>query len=344
MMPGGAAAVDRLGVQFGTLNFMANDDADDARPAPKAKEAAEPVPAPAAAPAAAAPAPAPAAAPAPPVPQVQPSGPAAAAAPEPVAGMSPFGAPSAAYLSAYGSDPLDSAQRLNMYSGYSAFAAPRDEKAGAGTPGEGVQPGVQQPFPGMMPYYYPYYMPSQFQQYSPAAGFGQYPLYGGQPQPAAKPEAGGLPSPYLPHEGYAQTPSAYAGMAAQSYDAQGFARAPLVSDFKLHDGGVPGLGGFFQAPGVAAAGKQGGAGGAPAGGSSPLDYRFDANSKSPAAVARAPPAPGMGVPQQAQAAAQAQQAQAAQAAQAQQQAYYPYAGFGQNAYGGYAYGRQQYWG
>ena len=317
MMPGGAAAVDRLGVQFGTLNFMANDDADDARPAPKAKEAAEPAPAPAAAPAA------------PFVPQVQP-----AAAPEPVAGMSPFGAPSAAYLSVYGSDPLDSAQRVNMYSGYSAFAAPRDEKTGgASTPGEGVQPGVQQPFPGMMPYYYPYYMPSQFQQYSPAAGFGQYPLYGGQPQPPAKPEAGGLPSPYLPHEGYAQTPSAYAGMAAQSYDAQGFARAPLVSDFKLHDGGVPGLGGFFQAPGVAAGGKQGGAGAAPTGGSSPLDYRFDANSKSPATVARAPPAPGMGVPQQAQA-----------AAQAQQQAYYPYAGFGQNAYGGYAYGRQQYWG
>ena len=338
VMPGGAAAVDRLGMQFGTLNFMAGEEAEEAGARfGDGQDMSRRDGAPASA---HAPAPAPAAAPA------QPAAAAPAPGPEALAGASPFAAggqlPSSGYLAGYGADALDSNQRLNMYSGYSAFGAQRDDKGAqgaatpagaapvAGTPGpESVQPGMQQ-FPGMMPYYYPYYMPNQFQQYSPAGGFAQYPLYGGQPQPAAKPEAGGLSSP---NEGYAQTPNAYAAMG-QSYDAQGFARAPALGghEFKVHEGtpggtSIPGLGGFFQAPGVPA-GKPGAAGtpsGAPAG-SSPLDYRFDANGKSPAP--RAAPAPGMPRPVQAQA----------------QQTYYPYAGFGQNGYGGYAYGRQQYWG
>ncbi|MCO5598676.1 hypothetical protein L7F22_052774 [Adiantum nelumboides] len=63
----------------------------------------------------------------------------------------------------------------------------------------------QQQFPNMMPYYYPhYYLPNQFQHFGqPAAGYGQYALYGGQPQHPTKPTTpASLQSPYaqnLPH-------------------------------------------------------------------------------------------------------------------------------------------------
>jgi len=124
-----------------------------------------------------------------------------------------------------------------------------------------------------MPYYYPhYYMPNQFQHYAqPAAGYGQYPVYGqpaGQPQHTPKPGTpGNVASPYSQgpqsdanaygaQNHYGQAPSS-AGLS--SYD-QGFGRGMPglggMSDYSKIYGGagaIPGLGGFLGS----------GAGGAP---------------------------------------------------------------------------------
>ena len=228
---------------------------------------------------------------------------------------------------------------------------------------------AQQPFPNVMPYYYPYYMPNHFQHYaSPAGGFGQYQVYGGQPQHPSKPEQtppASLASTYSHHGAPVDTSAVYGtqtppphfqphNATSASYDSQGFGqRMPNLghanSDFKLQGnaeadaGGLPALTNFLTAgqtpQGSIPAQGRGSAQNSTATNSSPLDYRsFD--GKSPAGGAnRAQPAaqPGAAPP--------AQQ----QPAQQQHPAYYQqYAGnFGHqgNAYNGYSYGRQQpYWG
>ncbi|WFC97874.1 RNAPII degradation factor [Malassezia yamatoensis] len=240
------------------------------------------------------------------------------------------------------------------------------------TPAAG--PGMQQqPFPNVMPYYYPYYMPNQFQHYaSPAGGFGQYQMYGGQPQqhPSksdGNPTGPNLSSPY-PHHGPTegiygtQTPPAHfqphSGSSA-SYDAQGFGqRVPtslgqganegfhLQGNTESDSGSLPGLSNFLssgqsQQSGMPPQGR----GNAPnaASQSSPLDYRsFDAG-KSPAGGAnRTASSQPM----------QQHQHQPQPPAQQHPSYYHQYMGnYGhQNnaaAYNGYSYGRQQqppYWG
>ncbi|WFD01996.1 RNAPII degradation factor [Malassezia obtusa] len=404
VMPGGASTLDRLGVQFGSLNFMAQDDgqplpAEDTGAArtgfdvdakrdapadasfqqpnldafkshafsgghgsyglggrpPSFEQAEEPL-------------------------HGAPPAPAGAGAQPSSTG---FAAPSSIY-----NTPLDT-QRNQLYYGHtnpvsSLRGEERSTPAGGAvpppppslpTPAEAPQaqqpavPGLQQqqPFPNVMPYYYPYYMPSQFQHYaSPAGGFGQYQMYGGQPQhpskPDATPTAPSLASPYLHHGGPADAAAVYGaqtppphfqphGATSGAYDTQGFGqRVPGLgqgSDFKLQGnsdadaGGLQGLTNFLTAGQT----PQGsippqGRGGAPnaAANSSPLDYRsFD--GKSPAAGAN-------------RAAAGQPSGQPAQQPPAQQHpAYYQqYAGnFGHQgtAYNGYSYGRQQqppYWG
>ena len=222
VMPGGSSALDRLGVQFGTLQFGGNAPAE-AQPAEEGPANArggalgrgERLEAPADEGAGAAPAPAPqgfdafrsnafggygalggrpqpleSGAPAEPTPV----GAASALQAQPPAPGSAGGAPG--HSSVYGGQEAN--QRLNLYNGYSGglagVARGSEEKPAAqqgpplqgAPPGSEVPPSAQQPgmhqqqFANMMPYYYPYYMPNQFQQYaSPAAGFGQYPMYGG---------------------------------------------------------------------------------------------------------------------------------------------------------------------
>ncbi|WFC94271.1 RNAPII degradation factor [Malassezia brasiliensis] len=428
VMPGGAASLDRLGVQFGSLNFMVGDEAQQpfagADETSSARAGFADVDAKRDAPADAASFPQQGldafkshgfnashnayglasdnANTRPTFEQTDeslhangPSGAAAAAggAPAPTVPAAGFtGAPSSIY-----NTPLDS-QRNALYYGAHHTATPMslrgDERASPAahavpTPGEAPSvppaqppqpatpagaPGLQQqqPFPNLMPYYYPYYMPSQFQHYaSPAGGFGQYQMYGGQPQHPTKPDATptgpSLASPYLHHGGPADAAAVYGThtppphfqphtAVGASYDAQGFGQRmpslnqPTASDgFKLQGnadadaGSLPGLSNFLSA-GQA---QQGGIppqsrAGAPNAGaqSSPLDYRsFDA-AKSPAAGAN-------------RAATGAPTGQPVQQQPAQQHpAYYQqYAGnFGHQgtaAYNGYSYGRQQqppYWG
>lgn len=387
VLPGGAS-LDRLGVQFGSLNFMAGDSGEPAS-APAAAE-----------PAAAARAPAAESS----KPETQPvAGDFDAFPSHALAGAGAYGlggarpaAEEASPALAYGASPpsttqpgysslyaLDSHQRTTYpyttpSSGAGGLRGADERTAGAAaplTPGVGAVPpaqapqpaapepqaGMQQPFPNVMPYYYPYYMPSQFQHFSPAAGFGQYPLYGGQPQPPppSKPDAAaGLQAyahdtastPYSTHtppQAYQPTP----GAAMPAYESQGFAQrlgagagaggAAGAADFKL--AGSDASLGFLGAgppPGVPAVPGRASASAAPHV-SSPLDYRsLEAGkgaSARPAGAsgAGAVPPPG-GVPTP-----QGQQAPMAQ----QHPAYYQqYAGFNQaTAYDGYSY-RQPYWG
>ncbi|WFD21696.1 RNAPII degradation factor [Malassezia equina] len=394
ILPGGAS-LDHLGVQFGSLNFMAGDGGEPA----SAPASSEPV-----------------ASGLGPVaesskPETQPvasdfdafhshalagagayglggARPTAEEAAGPLAyGASPPGTTAPGYSSLYA---LDSHQRtaygyMTPSSNASGLRGADERSTGATTgpltPGVGAAPtqapppqqpaapepqaGMQQqPFPNVMPYYYPYYMPNQFQHFSPAAGFGQYPLYGGQPQqPPKQPEAaGGLQAyahdsaaatPYSTHtppQAYQPTP----GGAMPTYESQGFAQrlgagaggAAGASDFKLAgsdaNGALPSLGflGAGAPPGVPAVQGRGSASATP-NVSSPLDYRSLEASKGaasrPAAASTTgavPPPSGVPTPQ-------GQQAPMAQ----QHPAYYQqYAGFNQaNAYDGYAY-RQPYWG
>lgn len=243
------------------------------------------------------------------------------------------------------------------------------------------QPQAQQPFPNMMPYYYPYYMPNQFQHFSPAAGFGQYPLYGAQPQPPSKLD---VPAPSLaayaqhdpmgtpysthtPPQPYQAAPS----VSMPTYESQGFSQrlggsgsAGANADFKLQSGtassdanhSLPGLsflGGGVPQGAPAAPVRSGSTSSVPAA-SNPLDYRaFDA-SNSPAtrsvaaSGASATATPGVGAaagmpPPPPQGMPSHQAAPMAQ----QHPAYYQHyaAGLSQaNAYDGYhQYGRQPYW-
>lgn len=395
VLPGGAS-LDHLGVQFGSLNFMAGDSGEPA----SAPAAAEPI---APRQGAVAESHKPETQPVPgefdafhahalagtgayglsgarPGPTDEASGALAYGASSPAAGMP-------GYSSLYA---LDSHQRTapaypyTASTGASGLRAADERSAGAVasgplTPGVGAGPtqppaaqaapepqaGMQQPFPNVMPYYYPYYMPNQFQHFSPAAGFGQYPLYGGQPQPPpSKPDAAaGLQAyahdtaastPYSTHtppQAYQPTP----GGAVPAYESQGFAQrlstgtgAAGASDFKLAgtdaNGALPSLGflGAGPPPNVPATQGRASASGAP-NVSSPLDYRaLEAGKPAAGRPAGAtgtgtgaiPPPSGVPTPQ-------GQQAPMAQ----QHPAYYQqYAGFSQaNAYDGYSY-RQPYWG
>lgn len=386
VLPGGAS-LDHLGVQFGSLNFMAGDSGEPA----SAPAAAEPMAASLA-----------------PVAETKLEAPPVAGDfdafhSHALAGAGAYGlsgarpaAEDASHGLAYGASPpstmqpgysslyaLDSHQRTaypytTPTSGASGLRSADERSAGTAatgplTPGVGAAPtqlpapaapepqaGMQQPFPNVMPYYYPYYMPNQFQHFSPAAGFGQYPLYGGQPQqqqqqqPSKPDAAAGLQAyahdtastPYgthTPPQVYQPTP----GGAMPTYESQGFAQrlggtgaAAGASDFKLAgtdaNGALPSLGflGAGPPPGVPAA--QGRSPNV----SSPLDYRTLEAGKGSARPAGAsgagavPPPSGMPTPQ-------GQQVPMAQ----QHPAYYQqYAGFNQaNAYDGYSY-RQPYWG
>lgn len=244
------------------------------------------------------------------------------------------------------------------------------------------QPQAQQPFPNVMPYYYPYYMPNQFQHFSPAAGFGQYPLYGAQPQPPSKLD---VPAPSLaaytqhdpmgtpysthtPPQPYQAAPS----VSMPTYESQGFSQrlggsgsASANADFKLQGGtatsdanhSLPGLsflgGGVPQ--GAPAAPVRGGSTSSVPATSTPLDYRaFDATNspatRSAAASgtsAAATPSVGAtaGMPPPPPQGMPSHQAAAPMAQQ--HPAYYQHyaAGLGHaNAYDGYhQYGRQPYW-
>lgn len=432
VMPGGPASLDRLGVQFGTLNFMAGDEAQQplagADESSAARAGFADVDAKRDAPADAAS-----------FPQQgldafkshgfgnathntyglasgntnarpafeqadeslhanAPSGTTPAAGGAPAAGTNAAGftgAPSSIY-----NTPLDSQRNALYYGAHhnattpmsslrgderaspAAHAVPTPGEAPSAPPAQPPQPATpagapglqqQQPFPNVMPYYYPYYMPNQFQHYaSPAGGFGQYQMYGGQPQHPSKPDATptgpSLASPYLHHGGPADAAAVYGThtppphfqphtAVGASYDAQGFGQRvpsslnqPTASDgFKLQGnadadaGSLPGLSNFLSA-GQA---QQGGIPpqsrtGAPNAGaqSSPLDYRsFDA-AKSPAAGANRAPT---GAP-----AGQPVQQQPAQQHPAYYQQYASNFGHqGTAAYNGYSYGRQQqppYWG
>ncbi|PKI83200.1 RNAPII degradation factor [Malassezia vespertilionis] len=392
VMPGGASALDRLGMQFGNLNFMASDDPSEESPAALQERFSEM------------------------------SAPKHDAAQQEAYGAQPsfdafksnafstnrsyalasnarpLGLEQAqadeasaqqaqnAYSSIYGN--LHTNQKSNLYYGQpanasvalnqrgeersAAHAAPQHAGPQHAAPPEheghaGLAPNMQQHYPNVMPYYYPYYMPNQFQHYaSHAAGFGQYPMYGGQPQHPSKPEqpptAPQLSSPYAPHlpptadtagvpYGTHTPPQHFQTQAVggnnHSYDVQGFAqRMPnlgAANDFKLQSAdanasGIPGLSGFLGGSQANTAQPQraANASSAPAA-SSPLDYRsFDAKSPSGAGRAQAAGAPP-GI-------SSAQPATAAQ--QSQHPAYYQQhaQGLGQNAYGAYPYGRQQYWG
>lgn len=144
----------------------------------------------------------------------------------------------------------------------------------------------QQQFPNVMPYYYPhYYLPNQFQHYGqPTAGYGQYALYGGQPQHPSKPTTpGNLQSPYgqsAPHGSevsstpygstvsghgtYGQSPASSA-LGSSAYSDYGRAgNVPNLgsanNDYsKLYGNSassnanassIPGLGGFLGQPSV----------------------------------------------------------------------------------------------
>lgn len=244
------------------------------------------------------------------------------------------------------------------------------------------QPQAQQPFPNVMPYYYPYYMPNQFQHFSPAAGFGQYPLYGAQPQPPSKLD---VPAPSLaaytqhdpmgtpysthtPPQPYQAAPS----VSMPTYESQGFSQrlggsgsASANADFKLQGGSatsdanhsLPGLsflGGGVPQGAPAAPVRAGSTSSVPAT-STPLDYRaFDATNspatRSAAASgtsAAATPSVGAttGMPPPPPQGMPSHQAAAPMAQQ--HPAYYQHyaAGLGHaNAYDGYhQYGRQPYW-
>lgn len=347
VMPGGAAALDHLGVQFGTLNFMGGDAAEAPAPAPEAPAADAPLDR------------------------------------FDMDGSRELGTSlhfkSSPFGNAYGlSRPVGEAPEAPLpytqpttapaYSSLYALERPSvgsafrgDERgaagggaAGAAAPAAPEPPSMQQqPFPNMMPYYYPYYMPNQFQHFSPAAaGFGQYPLYGQQPQQPSKPDVppANLSSPYVAHD-MAAAAAPYGThtppQPTAAYD-QGFAqRMPaLGTDFRLQGDAnatgaasstastatttLPGLSFLGNAPAPPSAPASQHRAGANA--SIPLDYRgpFDA-SKSP--PTRAQPAPA---PQPAP--------QGTQAPQPHPAYYQQYAGFGQASYGGYPYTRQQYWG
>lgn len=106
---------------------------------------------------------------------------------------------------------LSNNQQLGQQQHQQPAAASQTDSTSAGgapqvaPPQQQQQQQAQQQFPNMMPYYYPhYYLPNQFQHFGqPAAGYGQYALYGGQPQHPTKPTTpASLQSPYaqnLPH-------------------------------------------------------------------------------------------------------------------------------------------------
>lgn len=162
-------------------------------------------------------------------------------------------------------------------------------------------PQQQQQFPGVMPYYYPqYYLPNQFQQQhygQPGAGYGQYALYGQQPQhPSSKPAAvpnthqspysqngpaelsgsGGAPYGNTASGQYGQSPAAAASLTAAGtgYGDGGLGRqgtnastndysklyGNMATPTSTHSSSIPGLGGFL---GQTASGPTNGSGNAP---------------------------------------------------------------------------------
>lgn len=370
VMPGNASSLDRLGMQFGSLNFGAPSTPTNDTPATESTTA-PPTETPSSAPAGAAA-------------STHSAMPATQPAPQPVrdydafkgsafagtgtgtgtyglshaapthddaslyhqagtpTGMPASSAPGYSSMYAFDSHQRISQQQPYGHSGSGVGTTLRsDDRMPASsqpaTPGAPPVPDAaagmqQQPFPNVMPYYYPYYMPNQFQHFSPAAGFGQYPLYGGQPAAAQQQQQQQQQHHHHPPQQPQQPPQpgAKAGdvttggasglgsyvhhdnTSAASYDAQGFGQrlGGSSNEFKLpgasdatSNNGLPGLsflGGASGAgapPGMSSAGPaRGGASSAAGtpGGSTPLDYRaFDA-SKSPAG--RPAGTPGAGGP------------------------------------------------
>jgi hypothetical protein len=134
----------------------------------------------------------------------------------------------------------------------------------------------QQQYPAnVMPYYYPqYYLPGQFQQQhygQPGAGYGQYALYGQQPQhPSSKPAAAPAAhqSPYSQNgpadsSAYGNTSGQYGSPAAASLTAAGTGYdgglgrqnassndysklyGNMATPTSTHSSSIPGLGGFL---------------------------------------------------------------------------------------------------